>query len=293
MFCDLFGHRRAKLGLHIHTSNSDGAVSPEEAARMYREHGYDAIALTDHWVFGTGGELSGLPIFSGCEYEANGRCENTFHIVCLLAEREPEGITRESTPQEMVDAIHKAGGIAVLAHPAWSLNTVESVLSVDGFDATEIYNTVSGTGQSFRPDSSLTVDLLACRGRIYPLLATDDAHYYRDFRGMDACQSYIMALCNPCDPASVKRAILAGDFYATQGPEIHLTKTDEGFRVDCSPCEKIVFASNRPWRPRTFAAEGGELLTHAEYTPDVDETFLRALVIDEDGRQAWTNIVRL
>ena len=32
MFFDLFGNRRAKLGLHIHTNLSDGAVSPEEAA---------------------------------------------------------------------------------------------------------------------------------------------------------------------------------------------------------------------------------------------------------------------
>ncbi len=293
MFTDLFGNMRAKLGLHIHTSVSDGAVSPEEAARIYREAGYDAIALTDHWKYGEAKEICGLPILSGVEYDVNGKRENTFHIVCLCADHVPQGLSYDSTPQEVVNAIHEAGGLAVLAHPAWSLNTVESILAVDGFDATEIYNTVSGTGQSFRPDSSLTVDLLACEGRAYPLLATDDAHYYCDFRGMDACQSYIMAICDPNDPASVGRAILAGDFYATQGPEIHLTKTDEGFRVDCSPCEKIVFASNRPWRPRTFAAEGGELLTHAEYTPDVDENFLRAFVIDENGRQAWTNIVRL
>lgn len=294
MFLDLFGNRRAKLGLHIHTSVSDGARSPEEVARIYRENGYDAIALTDHWKYGEAKEICGLPILSGVEYDVDGRRENTFHIVCLLADRAPVGLSFEnSTPQEVVNAIHEAGGLAVLAHPAWSLNTVEAILAVDGFDATEIYNTVSNTGHSFRPDSSLTVDLLACQGRIYPLLATDDAHYYRDFRGMDACQSYIMALCDPSDPASIKRAILAGDFYATQGPEVHLTKTDGGFRVDCSPCKKIIFASNRPWRPRVFADETGKLLTHAEYTPDVDETFLRAFVIDENGKQAWTNIVRL
>ena len=293
MFADLFGKKRAKLGLHIHTTLSDGAMTPEKVAQLYRAAGYDAVALTDHWYFGESRELFGLPIFSGCEYEANGNRENTFHIVCLLAEREPQGITGESTPQEMVDAIHAAGGLAVLAHPAWSLNTVEAILAVDGFDATEIYNTVSGTGHSFRPDSSLVVDLLACQGRSYPLLATDDAHYYRDFNGMDACRSYIMALCDPGDPDSVKRAIREGDFYATQGPEIHLTKTENGFRVDCSPCRKIVFASNRPWRPRIFTGEDGALLCSAEYSPVEDETFLRAFVVDEDGKYAWTNIVWL
>ena len=293
MITDLFGNKRAKLGLHIHTSLSDGAKTPEEAAEIYRESGYDAIALTDHWLFGEATEMNGLPILSGIEYDVNGRKENTFHIVCLLADRAPEGIDYDSTPQEVVDAIHQAGGLAVLAHPAWSLNTVEAILGVDGFDATEIYNTVSNTGHSFRPDSSLTVDLLACEGRSYPLLATDDAHYYRDFRGVDACQSYIMACCDPTDAVSVKRAIREGDFYATQGPEIHLTKTECGFRVDCSPCKKIVFASNRPWRPRVFEDECGALLTCAEYTPDPDERFLRAFVIDEQGKNAWTNIVWL
>ena len=293
MFTDLFGKKRAKLGLHIHTSNSDGAVTPEEAARIYREAGYDGVALTDHWHFGEGGEVSGLRIFSGCEYEANGHRENTFHIVCLLAEREPEGITKESSPQEMVDAIHAAGGLAVLAHPAWSLNTIEAILSVDGFDATEIYNTVSGTGHSFRPDASLVIDLLACEGRSYPLLATDDAHYYRDFRGVDACQSHIMAICDPSDPESVKHAIREGKFCATQGPEIHLSRTENGFRVDCSPCAQIAFVSNRPWRPRVFTGEDGVLLTSAEYTPVEDEIFLRAFAVDEKGKQAWTNIVWL
>lgn len=292
MVFDLFGNLRAKLGLHIHTTISDGLASPEEAARLYVAEGYDAIALTDHWSFGEAQEIAGLPILSGIEFDVNGKRENTFHIVGLLLDRAPEGLSYDSTPQEVIDAIHKAGGLAVLAHPAWSLNTIESILSIDGFDATEIYNTVSGTGHSFRPDASLVLDLLACEGRTYPMLATDDAHYYRDFRGMDACQSYIMARCDPRDPASVKRAILAGDFYATQGPEIHLTQIENGFRVDCSPCQKIIFVSNRPWRPRVFSADDGALLTSAEYTPAEDERFLRAFVIDSDGKQAWTNYLR-
>ena len=34
--------------LHLHTSNSDGRLSPEAAVRLYQEHGYDFVAITDH-----------------------------------------------------------------------------------------------------------------------------------------------------------------------------------------------------------------------------------------------------
>ena len=37
-----------KGGLHIHTTCSDGRLTPQEAADAYREQGFDFIAFTDH-----------------------------------------------------------------------------------------------------------------------------------------------------------------------------------------------------------------------------------------------------
>jgi len=37
-----------KGGLHIHTTCSDGELTPQEAANAYEEKGYDFIAFTDH-----------------------------------------------------------------------------------------------------------------------------------------------------------------------------------------------------------------------------------------------------
>ena len=48
MIKDTFGNKWYKLGLHIHTTVSDGVVSPEESAHIYKENGFDAIAFTDH-----------------------------------------------------------------------------------------------------------------------------------------------------------------------------------------------------------------------------------------------------
>lgn len=37
-----------KINLHMHTSQSDGRLSPLEALKSYEDAGYDAVWLTDH-----------------------------------------------------------------------------------------------------------------------------------------------------------------------------------------------------------------------------------------------------
>ena len=67
MIIDMFGQTRLKMNLHLHTTDSDGGKSPEEAAAIYRAAGYDIIAITDHWKYTASGEIGGLRIFSGAE----------------------------------------------------------------------------------------------------------------------------------------------------------------------------------------------------------------------------------
>ena len=91
MYIDMFGKKRMKLGLHQHTTRSDGRLSPEAVAALYRDAGYDAIALTDHWIYGEADTISGLPILSGAEYHVGARDAGMgiYHIVCLFADRAP------------------------------------------------------------------------------------------------------------------------------------------------------------------------------------------------------------
>lgn len=288
MYIDMFGKTRQKLGLHMHTSRSDGRKTPHEVVERYRTAGYDAIALTDHWCYGESGESNGMKIISGAEYNVgvNDTVDGIYHIVGLFMDREPD-INKSDSPQRVIDGVHEVGGLAVLAHPAWSLNTPEQIMALRDIDATEIYNTVSAVGQSFRPDSSIIIDMLAGRGREYPLLATDDSHYYM---GEDDCISYVMVESDSTDYEELKRAILEKRFYATQGPEIHLTRVGDKFRVDCSPVNKIYFASNSAWCRRSSIGEG---LTSAEYIPNPSDRFVRAFVVDADGKTAWSNIEML
>lgn len=287
MQIDLFGNKRYRVNLHTHTTRSDGAATPEEAIACYRHAGYDALALTDHWAFGgCQAAENGLVVLSGIEYDTKTTTkEGLFHIVGIGMRKDPR-LPRDATVQQMIDGIKREGGFAVLAHPAWSLNTPEQILPLKNVDATEIYNSVSGVHMSRRPDSSLIVDMLGAQGRLYPLLASDDTHYYDN----DACAAWIMVRAEVCTQEKLLEALYRGDFYATQGPEVHLHREGEEFVVNCSPCQEIAFLSDRAFSRRVFT---GENLTSARYTPVENETFIRVTVRDACGKQAWTNPVQI
>lgn len=300
MFIDLHGKRRLKVGLHTHTTLSDGHKTPEEVAALYQAAGYDAIALTDHWVYGAARELCGLTILSGCEYNVGGVDEWTgvhevYHIVGVGMTRDPEvpedylrnqdGRIRDRV-RHIVRLIREAGGLAVLAHPAWSLNTSEQILGCGDFDATEIYNSVSDWGMSDRPYSGLIVDQIASYGMFLPLLATDDTHYYDG----DECRGWVAVEAEAVAELGMVEALRQGRFYATQGPEVHLERiSPTEVRLTCSPAVKIAFLSNSVWSAGRMVR--GEGLTEAVYGFKRHEIFVRAEVTDAQGRVGYSNII--
>lgn len=286
MYKDIFGKTRQKINFHMHTTLSDGAKTPEEAAKRYLEEGYDAVAMTDHWVVGTDRTVSGLHVLSGVEYDVGGDPKTgVFHIVAIGMTSFPVLVpSPDLTPSKIVKAIHECGGFAVLGHPAWSMNSKEQVLSAEGIDATEIYNTVSDWGESYRADSSSIVDLLAVDGAYYPLFAVDDTHYYDG----DECRSFVMVEAEDTKRETILSALRAGKFYSSQGPEIHVRLEGDRVILDCTPVSRINFHTNRPWRDGSVIR--GEGLTHAENVITPEVTFMRASVEDAQGRKAWTNV---
>ena len=285
MQIDLLGKKRYNVNLHMHTKLSDGLRSPAEALARYKQAGYDAVALTDHWYYGKEQEFDGMLVLSGAEYNTRfGDCrQGVFHIVGVGMRHEPS-LTLSSSPQKIIHEIRAAGGLSVLAHPAWSLNTVEQIMPLEGVDATEIYNSVSGVHESRRPDSSLIIDMLASKGRAYPLIAADDTHYYDN----DDCVSWTMVEAEECTAEAIVEAVRQGRCYATQGPEVHLWREGNEMVVRCSPCREIVFHSNLVWTERIKVGEG---LTEAHYPLHKRECFVRAEVTDEHGNRAWSQIV--
>lgn len=295
MYVDMLGKTRVKLGLHAHTTLSDGHATPEEAARIYREAGYDAIAITDHWKYGEEREIEGLKILSGCEYDIGGHDgAHVVHIVGVGMTSDPEipvdwknmQKTAFTKAAEVIKRIKLYNGLAIAAHPAWSLNTPEQLMTLGDFDASEIYNSISECGMSDRAYSDVILDQLATAGRLTNLIAADDTHYYKG----DECRGWIMVESTDMDTQSLLRAIRAGRFYATQGPEVHIEKiAPDKVRVVCSPVQKIAFQGNTTWAAGRIVREDG--LVKAEYTKSPTDRFVRAEVTDANGLKAWTNYI--
>lgn len=280
-----------KGNLHMHTTLSDGVRTPDEAIELYRSRGYDFLAVTDHWKKSENGvHDNGMVLLSGCEYDfgSNPR-EGIFHIVGVGFDCDP-GITRADTPSSAIEKIKKAGGVADIAHPAWSMNTVEQLECVSGADYTEIFNTVSDFPQNCRPYSGDVIDKCAARGLSFKLAAVDDTHWYRG----EECKSFIYLYADECTPEAIKDAIRNGRFYASQGPHLSVKAEDGKIKVSC-PAEDevamITYFTDTVWEGHR--SDVGENLTYSEHALSGMETFVRVEVSDKSGRRAWSQIIEV
>lgn len=288
MIIDIQGNKRYKINLHTHTTISDGRVTPERSAEIYRKAGYDMIAFTDHWKYGAERECGGLKILSGCEYDRGIHpSEHIYHIVGVGMEKEPALVRGKSSVQEIIDGINECGGVAILAHPAWSMNLASHAALFSGVDATEIYNTLSGCGANIRPYSGDFVDISANLGKFYDLIADDDTHFYEG----EETKSYILVKSESEDSRDIIKAIKAGDYFATQGPELFVSREKNTIKVQCTPVNKIAFFSDAGYSKKRVVR--GEGITEAEYETLERERFVRVEVYDKDGKTAWSHVIKL
>ncbi len=278
-----------KGNLHTHTTNSDGRRSPQEAIELYRANGYDFLALTDHWKRTVDEAYfhEGMLVLPGIELDYT-LSNQVIHIVGVNVDATIlERAERRHTAKQGIRDIRLSGGQAILAHPAWSLNTQEVIASLPGLTATEIYNSVSGAPwNGDRADATLLLDVAAASGRLINTVAADDSHFYSG----EECSSYIMLQAPELTPSAIARSLEEGRFYATRGPRIHQIEYDgEEIRVTCDPVSRILFHSDLPWVGGRCC--DGKGLTEAVYRVSHErmERFVRVILIDEQGRRAWAN----
>ena len=88
---------------------------------------------------------------------------------------------------------------------------------------------------------------------------------------------------------AILEALKNGAFYASCGPEIYDFRIEDGQAViECSPVKEIQFRHFRVPYKHTVAAEG-ETVTTASVKVREGTRYIRATVVDEKGRRAWTN----
>ena len=297
MFVDLLGKTRIKLGVHICSTRSYGKEKPGDISKIYIDRNYDAIALTDNWIYNHEGEIEGLRIISGCEY-STGSLEDgcdAYHIVGIGMTADPEvplawqnmKKTAQSKAAEIVSMIKKSNGFAFVAYPAHNRNSAEKLLDLGEFDGIEIYNSEAKYGDADSGYAGEITDKLSLYGTNAVIIASDGVNCYEG----DEYRCALMVESSGIDTPHILRALRQGRFYSTEGPEIHLERIGaDKVRVICSPACKIEFFTNGESSQGKIIR--GENLLEADYCIKEGERFVRAEVMDEDGLMAWSNVIR-
>ena len=255
----------------------------------YAAHGYDFLALTDHWKVGAERRYGDMLIMPGVEYDFTFETQ-VLHLLGLFPDAEcADGIVRGMNHMEIIDKINACGGVPVAAHPAWSLNTHDFLASLKSVNIAEVFNTLSDEPiNARRGNSAQILDVSAANGKLFNYIATDDSHFYVG----EQCRSYIMLQADELSVRGVLDGLRRGSFYATQGPEFaDVELNGNTLIVRTSPVSICTFSSNKYWvagRCRT-----GKGMTENVYEIQPGEKFIRCEIADENGNRAWISPISL
>lgn len=275
--------------LHVHSSASDGRLSPEEVLAWYRSRGYDFVAITDHNAPSEAQVIdSSLITLAGIEVDGVDPVAGLYHLVGLGLEL--PGPTREEPGriQDAIDRLRAAGALVCLAHPYWSGQRSAQLMGVEGCFALEVYNGGCEVDDAKGFSAVHWDDLLAAGGRLWGL-AVDDAHWRTGER--DAGLGWVWVKAQALTQQAILEALDAGSFYASSGPEIYdlVLDRDRGeVTIRCSPVVSIDFVGNGPLSRRVLGAKRRRL-TEASYRLRHGQRYLRVACLDASGCWAWSN----
>lgn len=280
-----------KGNLHGHSTASDGVLPPDEVCRRYRAAGYDFIAITDHYraVYGfpivdtrpyrtgdfttlIGAEMHAPAISSGEDW----------HILAVGLPLDFPVLGEGETGAELARRCHAAGAFVAILHPHWYNLTLEDAQSIEVAHAVEVYN--HGCMLTFdRGDGTSTLDALLTARRRIDVIAADDSHWYQP----DGYGGWVMVKAEENTPEALQAALLAGAYYATQGPEIHDIRRDgDALEVQCSEAVNILALG--PGARAVFEFGTGLTSARLALEPFAGD-WCRVVVRDAAGRRAWSN----
>ncbi|MEG0766173.1 MAG: hypothetical protein RR482_00510 [Clostridia bacterium] len=291
-----------KGALHCHTTRSDGSGDPADVLRLHRENGYDFVSITDHrrYNYENFAPETGLTLLPGMEMDRNhtGLFGHCFHAVSIGPSREDgNGFTQDQIFsagfvsdqrefQPVIDRLRANHNLVIYCHPGWSGTPARAFENLYGYFAMELWNTGCAVENDMDTDNGVIWDELLMQGKHIYGVATDDGHAMYQH-----CKGWVRVNAENNVPAILK-ALEAGAFYASCGPEIYDFVIENGrATVECSPCQYIGFCYGRSPYHMQWSADAS--LTHAEFDVPEGYRYLRIVVKDAQGRRAWSNPIFL
>ena len=286
-----------KANLHMHTTISDGRMTPAEVKEEYMKRGYSIVAFTDHEALVPHTDLTDDKFVAITSYEIatnKGACpggfpfEQTYHIN-LYAKDPNKSISpvftmsrlwpahagdymseeakavewpREYAIESIIALIARAredGFLVSYNHTHWSLQNYADYAGLTGVWGVEYYNT--GCVRAGYPDTMQPIDdLLHLGKKVFPL-AADDAHAGKD-DPRDCFGGFVMVKTDALEYGKVMTALEKGDFYASSGPAIEEMYLEDGvLHIKTSPAAKVEVITER----RTRWCRRGEGLTELTF----------------------------
>ncbi|MBQ5389653.1 MAG: PHP domain-containing protein [Clostridia bacterium] len=317
-----------KANLHCHSTVSDGRWTPEQIKEAYMEKGYSIVAYTDHDVMIPHHELTDESFLAMTGYEMEVHSGSVFKYrktchMCLVALRpdiekqvcwhrekymvgngaqhRDQVRFEEDLPDfernydhacicEMMRIGRESGFFVTYNHPTWSLEDYRNYGGYENMHAMEIFNNNSFAAGHAEYNPHVYDDLLRQGKRIY-CIATDDNHDAHPIgsRRNDSFGGFTMIKADKLDYTTIGEALLAGNFYASQGPAIEELWYEDGkLYVKSSAADRITMTTGTR-KVRTVYREKGKMLTKATFEVQPDDIYVRVTVTDKYGKHADTN----
>lgn len=321
--------RKYKTDLHTHSNKSDGRWSVEEIKEKFMARGYDAVAFTDHEVMFDNSHLTdkdfvalkgyeynimdfgcGIPYCKRpmCHFNLFAMDENSskhikFSEKCLLeytkkgvanynpeikicGEEVKERIISTEFVNDFTKEASEEGFLVSFNHPMASLAPIDLMLRFENLWGIEVYNGTDVAGGHPGHDVFYTEYLR--NGRHAFVTAGSDFHCpIPDWQ--DCLCGWVSVWADKLEYGSLMKALKAGNFYASSGPEIREAfLEDNRLTVKCSPVKNITIFTNHNYRKIKDVADG----TLTEYSFELNELFnpyFRIVITDLYGKQAFSN----
>jgi len=291
-----------KGNTHAHTLESDGDSTPEEVTRWYKEHGYHFLVLTDHNVLTAVDRLNAkfaergrFIVIKG--EEVTSAFEGKAIHVNGLDTKETIGRQQGSSVQEIlqksVDAVRAQEGVPHINHPnfTWAL-TAQQLRAVKNNKLFEIYNghpMVNNFGGGGIDGIEAAWDAILSHGVLLYGIAVDDAHHFKDLGNPKLAgpgRGWVVVRARELTGRAILDAMERGEFYASTGVEL------SDYQVTASAMTVSVKTESYAKYRIQFIGKGGVVIHEALDSPATyqfrgDEGYVRARVLESNGRVAW------
>lgn len=310
-----------KASLHGHSTYSDGNFTVEELKELFKKKGYSVVAFTDHehlidnsnldddnFLTITSAELAikefptqstlvnhnmrvtHLNVYALDQHNVITPCYNSIydHYVKdnnkdkIFIEKEYDRVYSADGINEMIKIANEKGFLVSYNHPTWSLENATDYVNYKGLWAIEVYNNsvnVSG-GDSYVPNAF--DDLLRKGNNVYATMC-DDNHTLNSMFG-----GWVMINADKLDYPTIMNALINGNFYSSQGPEIYsLVKDGNKVIIKTSGAKQIAMSSFGR-KTKAVNSVDGKPITQAEFELIPSYEYFRITITDFEGNHALT-----